>query len=137
MATADRGGGRPMAEAKYCQEFGNLFRRLRQEAGFTLREFCHRNGFDPANLSKIERGRAKPPTGEALDKYLKALGLEPESAQWYDLHDRAAACAGEIPARLMADEEVVKKLPLVFQTLGSKRPSREALQSLIDLIREA
>jgi len=126
-----------MAEAKYCQEFGDLFRRLRQEAGLTLREFCHRNGFDPANLSKIERGRAKPPTGEALDKYAKALGLEPETDRWYDLHDRASACAGEIPARLMADEEVVKKLPVVFQTLGGKRPSRQALRSLIDLIREA
>jgi len=128
--------GGAMAEAIYCQEFGKFFRKLRKDAGLTLREFCRQNGFDPGNLSKMERGRAKPPTGEALEKYARALGLEADSDEWYELHDRAAACAGEIPGRLMNDEEVVKKLPVVFRTLGGKRPTREELESLIDLIRE-
>ena len=124
-----------MNEARYCQEFGKLFKKHRIEMGKTLREFCRDNGFDHGNISRMERGRQKPPTGESLDRYLAALRIQPQSDLWYEFRDVAAACAGEVPERLMEDEDVVQKLPAVFKTLARKRPTREELDKLMDLLR--
>ena len=33
----------------------------RKALGLTLREFCRRNGFDPGNVSRLERGLVPPP----------------------------------------------------------------------------
>ena len=126
-----------MAEAKYCQEFGRRFREIRKLTGLTLRKFCHKHGFDHSNLSKVERGRLKPPTGKKLKQYLDAMGVEAETDEWYELHDMAAACAGEVPEPIMRDEELVKKLPVVFSTLQRERPTEEDLKKLIDIIRES
>jgi len=126
-----------MAEARFCQEFGKAFKQHRQRTGKTLREFARENGFDHGNLSKIERGRAKPPTGKTLDKYLAALAIKEESDEWYELHDLASACAGEVPETIMNDEEVVKKLPVVFRTLARHRPTKEELDELVRIIRES
>jgi len=126
-----------MAEGRYCQEFGKAFKQCRLEKGLTLREFAHSHGFDHGNLSRMERGRAKPPTGKTLDKYLSALGIAEGSDEWYELHDLASACAGEVPEMIMSDEEVVKKLPVVFRTLGRRRPTQEDLDELVKIIRES
>lgn len=126
-----------MAEARFCQEFGGTFKEYRQRTNQTLREFCREHSFDHGNLSRIERGRAKPPTGKALDKYLAALGISRESNEWYTFHDMAAACAGEVPEAIMSDEEVVKKLPVVFRTLARKKPTRDELDELVKIIRES
>jgi len=124
-----------MADAPYCQEFGKLFRKHRMRTGLTLRAFCREHGLDHGNLSKLERGRLRPPTGQTLHKYAQCLGLGPETDEWYEFCDTAAACAGEVPAELMNDEEVVKKLPVLFRTLGRRRPTEEELRRLVDLIR--
>lgn len=126
-----------MPAAKFCEEFGKLFKKHRMETGKTLREFCRENGLDHGNMSRMERGRLKPPTGETLDKYLEALGIEAQSDLWYHFHDVASACAGEVPDGIMSDEEVVKKLPVVFKTLRRRRPTDEEIKALIDLIRGA
>lgn len=126
-----------MGENKYCTEFGELFKKYRKQTGLTLRAFCREHGLDHGNISKLERGRRRPPTGKTLDKYAQYLGLSPQSDEWYELHDVASACAGEIPERIMSDEEVVKKLPVVFRTLGRKRPSKKELQDLLETIRES
>jgi len=44
----------------FAKTFGNYFKQKRMERGLTLREFCRVNGFDPGNISKIER-RSFPP----------------------------------------------------------------------------
>lgn len=126
-----------MSSEEYCDAFGKLFKEHRREAGLTLREFCRQHGFDHGNVSKLERGKLKPPTGETLNKYLAALGVEPDSETWREFHDTAAACAGEVPARIMEDEELVRKLPVVFRTIGRRRPTEDELGRLIDLIRES
>jgi len=126
-----------MGKAKYCEAFGELFKDHRLRLGVTLREFCRQHGLDHGNISRLERGRAKPPTGKTLDKYAECLGIKRESDEWYHLHDVAAACAGEIPETLMSDEELVKKLPVVFRTLGRHRPTQEELDELMELIRRS
>jgi len=124
-----------MRTARYSEEFGKLFKEHRLRLGKTLREFCREHGLDHGNMSRIERGRSKPPTGRTLDKYARCLGIEPKTDEWDELHNVAAACAGEVPERLMSDEELVKKLPVVFRTLGRRRPTEQELDELMDLIR--
>ncbi|MBI4039277.1 helix-turn-helix transcriptional regulator, partial [Candidatus Daviesbacteria bacterium] len=43
------------------QNFGDFFRVKRIELGFSLRAFCERYGFDPGNISRLERN-ILPPT---------------------------------------------------------------------------
>jgi len=116
--------------------FGALLKRLRIKRGFTLREFCNRHGFDPGNYSRLERGVFSPPQDrEKLQQYAAALGLSPGDDDWLDFFDTAAASRGEIPQDLLSDEEVVKKLPLLFRTLRAKPVSPENLDELVDRIR--
>lgn len=126
-----------MGEAQYYTQFGNLLKEYRRGSGLSLREFCRRHGFDHGNFSKLERGRLKPPTGKALEKYVEAVGIERETDEWYELHDTAAACAGKVPDRIMSDEQIVRKLPVVFRTLARRRLTEEELHRLIELIRES
>ena len=125
-----------MTETPHCEEFGREFRRQRLQADMGLREFCRANDLDAAYVSRIERGRVKPPTGEALAPYLQAIGLDPGSPAWQGLQYLASACAGEVPDELMRDEEVVKKLPVVFRVLGNREPTPEDIEHLIDIIRK-
>jgi len=125
-----------MEETPHCREFGREFRRRRLEADMSLRKFCQVNKLDAAYVSRIERGRVKPPTSE-LDRYLRAIGLEPGTEDWKELRNLASACAAEVPAELMSDEEIVKKLPVVFRTLANRKPTQEDIDRLIETIRGA
>ena len=117
--------------------FGELLKRLRIQRGVTLREFCQRHGFDPGNYSRLERGVFSPPQDRRkLEQYAAALELEPGDADWLDFFDTAAAARGEIPRDLLSDEEVVKKLPVLFRTLRAQPVSPEKLDELVDRIRK-
>ena len=66
--------------------FGDYFRQRRKALGLSLREFSRRNGFDPGNISKLERNILAPPRSETLlESHAKALKLEPESTGWKTL----------------------------------------------------
>jgi transcriptional regulator with XRE-family HTH domain len=121
----------------YCAEFGKFFKECRRMLGKTLREFCREHGLDHGNISKLERGLLKPPTGDTLEKYAKHLGIKPETDEWYELRDKAYACSGEVPPEIMSDEELVKKLPVVFRTLERKKPTKKQLEKLIDLLKRS
>ena len=63
-------------------QFGQYFRQCREAQGLSLREFCRRNGFDPAKISKLERGLLPPPkTNARLEAYADALRFPPDSAE--------------------------------------------------------
>ena len=67
------------------KSFGAFFRAKRKALGLTLREFCRRNGFDPGNVSRLERGLVPPPQArQLLESYAKALKLE--SGTWHGIH---------------------------------------------------
>lgn len=118
--------------------FGGLLKRLRLQRGWTLREFCLRNSIDPGNYSRLERGLFPPPQGtELLEKYARALGLEPGSDDWTNLFDVASAERGEIPADIMSDEEVVGKLPVLFRTMRAKQVSPDLLDELVNRIKRS
>ena len=119
-------------------KFGALLKKLRLEGGWTLREFCLRNGLDPGNHSKMERGGFPPPhSRERLEKYANALGLKQGSDEWMEFFDLASAEKGVIPEDLMSDEEVVAKLPVLYRTMRGTPVSSEDLDALIEKIRRS
>ncbi len=118
--------------------FGALLKRLRLQNGLSLREFCLRNGFDPGNHSRLERGMFPPPqNAERLQKYAEALGLRRGSDEWMELFDTAAAERGEIPADLMSDDEIVDKLPVLFRTMRARQISPDQLDDLVDRVKRS
>lgn len=118
--------------------FGAFFREMRARAGLSLREFCLTNGFDPGNVSKLERGLLPPPESrEKLEGYVKALRLKKGSDDWYTFFDLAAAERGRIPGDVLSDEELVSKLPVLFRTLRGQRVDDEARDDLVERIRRA
>jgi transcriptional regulator with XRE-family HTH domain len=118
--------------------FGTLLRKLRAKRGLTLREFCLNNNFDPGNYSRLERGLYPPPHARKhLETYARALELIEGSDEWIEFFDVAAAARGEIPRDLLADAELVEKLPVLFRTLRGQPVSPEKLDELANLIRRS
>lgn len=102
------------------RQFGTFFRAKRKALGLTLREFCRRNGFDPGNVSRLERGLAAPPqTQEALSSYAEALKLKRGTDAWDTFFELAAAETGRIPPSLLEDRGTAQRLPDLFRQLRS------------------
>ena len=117
------------------QAFGELFKKRRMELDMTLREFCRKHELDPGNMSRMERGLLPPPTSkEKLAEYAKMLRIKKGSDDWYSFFDLAVACAGRIPDDIMADEELVRRLPAVFRTMRGEQVTEEQLDELADRI---
>ena len=115
--------------------FGEYFKHKRIEMGKTLREFCREHDLDPGNLSKLERNRISPPQNDkTLRKYAQHLGLDEE--EWEEFEELAALGAGKLPAYL-SDEELVKKLPILFRVLKGQELTEEKLRQFAEMIRKA
>lgn len=109
------------------ESFADIFKRLRLASGQSLRTFCLTHGYDPGNISKLERGRMAPPDSEELlGAYARALGLQADSENWRTFFDQAAAERGRIPDDILSDAELVQKLPILFRTLREATPKAKA-----------
>jgi transcriptional regulator with XRE-family HTH domain len=116
--------------------FGSYFKELRTKKGWTLRRFSEANGYDPGNISRLERGVFPPPESpQKMREYAKALGLKEGSEEWIEFFDRAAVARGRLPADLQTDEKLVGRLPLLFRTLRRQKVTPENLEQLVDMIR--
>ena len=119
-------------QMKYPSVFGEFFKARRQALGLTLREFCLQHKLDPGNISRLERGLLPPPRdGNRLAEYAKCLGLKKGNGAWHAFFDLAAVSKGHIPAKLMEDEDLVAKLPLIFRALRGKRFTDKQLDALV------
>ena len=117
--------------------FGDYFRALRARLNLPLRQFCLENGYDPGNISKLERGVLRPPASpQKLEEYAHALRLQPGSEEWSTFMDLAAVARRQIPEDIMADEAIVRRLPLVFRTLRGQKVEDD-LDALLNKIRGA
>ena len=71
-----------------------------------------------------------------MEQYAQALGLKKGSSAWYEFFDLAAASRGQIPEEILADDKLVKKLPVLFRTLRGEKVPEEKLDELIATIRK-
>ncbi len=111
--------------------FGRFFKDSRIELGLTLRGFCRKYGFDPGNISRLERGRASASKKQStLDWYAWCLELEGVKKEEFMI--LAAVSAGMIPEPL-TDKELAAKLPLLLE-IG--RASKEDLEHFAEWLRE-
>jgi len=111
--------------------FGEYFKKRRLKTGKTLRQFCLENGLDPGNISKIERGLLPPPRSrEKLAHYAKCLGIVEGNDEWLEFFDIARTDIGRIPEEILADSNIVAKLPLIFRTLKGQKLTGEQLEKL-------
>jgi transcriptional regulator with XRE-family HTH domain len=121
--------------------FGEFFKKKRRDLGLTLREFCRINGFDPGNISKIERGLFAPPQSreKRLD-YAKALGIKEGTDDWLEFCDLAATSIGKIPSDFVSNHELMNALPVLFRSIRGKGEDPEAeedkLRKLVESIRK-
>ena len=118
-------------------QFGDFFHEKRIATGLTLRKFCLRHGLDPGNLSKLERGILPPPASrDKLVQYATYLGIRPGTDDWLEFFDRAAAGRGRFPDDVMCDEELVKKLPVLFRTMRGDQIKGGVLPDGVDVVRK-
>ncbi len=117
--------------------FGEYVKSIRSERRLGLREFCINAQCDASNWSKVEREVLAPPQDvETLRRVAGALGVEQGSEEWERLVDYAAIGAGKIPEYVLEDAALVRKLPLFFRTVSGKKPSREELEKLAQILRD-
>lgn len=118
-----------------AQIFGEFFRQKRLSLGLTLRAFCERYGYDPGNISRLERN-ILPPTlsDEKLAGYASALKIERDSEEWVKFYDLAHTARGSIPTDLKDNPEVIFFLPAFFRTVRGKKLDKEKVQKLLKLL---
>ena len=118
--------------------FGAFFKELRIGQKVTLRQFCRAHGYDPGNISKLERGLLPPPDSEAkITEFAKALKIRRGSDPWYQFFDLARAARGKLPPDVLRKRDVVARLPLLFRTLRGQKVSEQKLNELIEMIRRS
>lgn len=117
------------------QTFGNFFRSKRLEQGLTLRTFCEKYGYDPGNISRLERGLTAPSTDkEKLTGYAAALKIPEGSPEWTLFFDLAYSAKGAIPPDIKNDPEALILLPAFYRTARGEKLDREKLEKLIELL---
>jgi len=117
--------------------FGETLKKLRIEKGLSLREICKLTGYDPSNWSKIERGKMFPPSDiKVLAKWAKILGLKKEK-NIQGFIDQAVIAQGMIPNDVLSDKDIVDHLPAFFRTLRNKKPTKEEVERMIEIIKNS
>lgn len=117
--------------------FGSFFRKKRIAQGFTLRAFCTRYGYDPGNISRIERDILPPSLDdEKLAGYATALKIVRDGEEWVKFHDLAHVTKGKIPSDIKDDKEVAELLPAFFRTMRNKKIDKQKLEELIKLLKK-
>lgn len=116
--------------------FGEFLKAKRMERKMTLRQFCLEHGYDPGNISKLERGLLPPPhSEEKLLEFAKALNIKKGSEDYLKLFDLAAATNRTFQVKNISDEKLLEKLPVLFRTLDNKKLTEEKLDKIIEIIR--
>ncbi len=127
-----------MKTGENLKSFGKLLYELRINREFTLREMCRKVNYDPSNWSKIERGKIAPPSDKkALELWAKTLGLKKGSKEFDSFIYQANVAQGIIPFEIMEERELVAALPAFFRTLKNRKPTKEEIDNMINLIKNA
>ena len=121
---------------KNLKKFGSLLNKLRTENNLSIREVCKLVNYDPSNWSKIERGLISPPSNEeTLKSWSKALQVKKGKIQ--EFMDDAHVAQGIIPDDILNRAEMLELMPAFFRTVRNKKPTKEEIDKLISLIKNA
>lgn len=127
-----------MTKVENLKKFGKLLYDLRIKKEYTLREMCRKVNHDPSNWSKIERGKMAPPSDKKmLELWAKTLGLKKGEKEYDNFIYNANIAQGIIPFDVMEEKELVASLPAFFRTLKNKKPTKEEIDKIINLIKNA
>jgi len=118
--------------------FGDYIRSLRNERMLSLRDVCKTTGYDPSNWSKMERGILPPPSDEStLKSWAKALEIKHDSEKFSNFMDLAVMASGTIPEDVLSNEKAAEYIPAFFRTIRGQKPSKEELDRLFELLKNA
>lgn len=119
------------------QDFGVFFRSRRVSLGFTLRSFCERFGYDPGNISRLERNILTPSVDENILKgYAKALQINEGTSEWVSFFDLAHLAKGTIPIDIRNNQQMMSILPAFYRTVRGKRLGKEKIKELVTLLND-
>jgi len=122
---------------KDFKNIGEFIRTKRLKLGLSLRKFCFSNNLDPAYVSRLERGHLIPTKTETLENIASALGIEESSKEWQLFFDLAYTTRGEFPNDLKDNPAFLKSLPVFFRTIRGSKPTKEDLEKLIKVLKDA
>ena len=112
--------------------FGEFLRAKMTEKRLTLRQLAQRSGFDPSNLSKLERGVSYPPQKiENLNRLAEALDLDDEERA--EMIEAAEFGNGKIPQHFEAVKSN-QSIPLLLRAINNKKMDPEQVKGLAELI---
>ena len=109
-----------------ARAFGEVLREMREAQGIGLRVTAERLGISPAYLSRIERGKERPPKPELIKKLAMLLGGD------VDLLFRLAESTDPDIAEYM---NVVKNVPEFLRTAQALRLSADDFAALTEEIK--
>jgi len=119
------------------KKFGMTLRDLRIKKGLSLREVCKLTNYDSSNWSKVERGRISPSSDtKTLQRWAHVLGLK-DKQKIQEFIDEAKIAQGIIPDDVLSNKKAASFLPAFFRTIRNKKPTKEELDQLIEIIRNA
>lgn len=105
------------------KNFGDTVRNLRVAQDLGLRETATKVGISPAYLSRIERGKERPPRPEVIKKLAKLLGADPDV-----LFRLSSSTDPEVADFLHAQPVVMKLLRYLKEASFSEEEVRQLIQ---------
>ena len=117
--------------------FGEFFRQKRVSIGYTLRSFCERYGYDPGNISRLERNILSPSIDkQKLEGYAAALKIPRDSEEWTVFFDLAHTAKGKIPEDIIKSPNIVSILPAFYRTARGDKLDKKKIKQLIKLLND-
>lgn len=121
-----------------AKSFGEFFRLKRISLGFTLRSFCSQFGYDPGNISRLERDITSPSIeNDVLAGYARALQVKKDTEEHVVFYDLAHSKRGMIPPDIRKSHQATQMLPAFFRTIRNKQLDEEKLKKLLELLENA
>lgn len=111
------------------RNFGETLRELRIAQDLGLRETAVKVGISPAYLSRIERGKERPPSAEVIKALASVLAADPDV-----LFRLSSSTDPEMTEFLHGHPEVMKLLRLLREHHASASEIRHLLKSASALV---
>ena len=78
-----------------------------------------------------------PADKKTLSLWAKVLGLKSNTKEFDNFIYNANVAQGIIPSEIMAEKDLVAALPAFFRTLKNRKPNKEEIDNMINLIKNA